>query len=634
MGKPFKKELLSIKDNIFWAENQDISTLCDFFETKNYLPLLAIGSGGSLSACYYLSLLYEKKYSISKALTPLDFIYSKEIIRKSKIIFISASGKNSDIQFALNKSQEFGNEQVANLSMKSINPLQQQLNKLKHSYSANYELPTGKDGFLATNSLVSFFVLLYRCFTLNTHDEINRLLTVSNSHYLDSFLQFVYILQNRFNFTVLYGGWGLPVAYDIESKLTEAALGAVQVSDYRNFGHGRHHWFDKQKSNSSIIALVTPNERKLAEKTLSLIPNEIPRLIINTDIDSPLSSIDLLIKSFYLISYIGDIRKIDPGKPHVPDFGCKLYNLKYSSFYNSKSDLLDDKTIAITRKGHVFSFEEFSSNEKNLWINAYNSFINKIKGTNFTSLLFDYDGTLSHKEDRYINILDPTIKEIFLHLLVNNIKIGIVTGRGKSIKKLLRDNFSKEYWDNIFIGYYNGADVGKLSDDFIPNSSNNIHSSLKLISDCILNDYIIDLELFKIDLRPLQLTIETKSTSVFKKIKTICNDIINLNNISNVLILESSHSMDLIIRPKVSKINIITKFFIDENVLCIGDKGCFPGNDFELLSTKFSLSVDEVSYSPESCWNLAPKDKKNLEALLFYLKEMVINNGYFTIFQK
>jgi len=63
-----------------------------------------------------------------------------------------------------------------------------------------------------------------------------------------------------------------------------------------------------------------------------LIPSEIPRLIIETDIDSPLASIDLLIKAFQFVNLLGEIRNIDPGKPGVPDFGSKLYNLNIHLF--------------------------------------------------------------------------------------------------------------------------------------------------------------------------------------------------------------------------------------------------------------------------------------------------------------
>ena len=61
-----------------------------------------------------------------------------------------------------------------------------------------------------------------------------------------------------------------------------------------------------------------------------------------------------------------------------------------------------------------------------------------------------------------------------------------------------------------------------------------------------------------------------------------------------------------------------------EECLCIGDKGIWPGNDFELLSTTYSLSVNEVSIMPESCWNIAKVGSKNIKATLEYLNNLEI----------
>lgn len=631
MGKPFKIELLSIEKTIEWAAVQDISILRDFFEQNSSLPLLSIGSGGSLSACHYACLLYENSYSVSKALTPLDLVYSKKVVRDSKVLFISASGKNSDIQFAFKKSQVYGSKMFANICMKCNNPLEEMSRGFSNSYSVNFESTTGKDGFLATNSLVSFFVLLYRSLVSEELDLLRQLSALATEKYIAKYHEYSYAVRNRPFFTVLYGGWGLPVAFDVESKFTEAALGAVQLSDYRNFGHGRHHWFDKRKETSSIIAIVTPQERKIAEKTLSLIPPEIPRLIIDTEISSSLGSLDLLIKSFYLVDSIGDIRGIDPGKPGVPDFGSKLYHLNCASFYKNDEIKTDIKTKAILKKAYAYRIEDLSIDELNKWSYAYDAFRKKIQEPNYSTIIFDYDGTLTSRnsENRFTNELSQEVKDFFVNILSNRIKIGIVTGRGKSIKELLRNSISQIYWSQIFIGYYNGAEVSSLSDDSAPDTSICCDSSLKFIEASIHNEYFLNKDLFDIDLRPYQLTLKAKSKAALEIIKSICAQIILINKLQNVIIIESSHSLDVVVRPKVSKLNIIERFFENDACLCIGDKGLVPGNDFELLSTPFSLSVDEVSSHPDSCWNLIPTEKQNREGLLYYLNNIQVFDGYF-----
>ena len=58
------------------------------------------------------------------------------------------------------------------------------------------------------------------------------------------------------------------------------------------------------------------------------------------------------------------------------------------------------------------------------------------------------------------------------------------------------------------------------------------------------------------------------------------------------------------------------------DILTIGDRGKWPGNDAALLKEPLSLSVDEVSYSPETCWNLSPAGVRGVQATLLYLKKL------------
>ena len=54
MGKPFKGELKKLSETIQWAEKQDVTRLSKYlFEVDRHIPLVCIGSGGSLSACHY-----------------------------------------------------------------------------------------------------------------------------------------------------------------------------------------------------------------------------------------------------------------------------------------------------------------------------------------------------------------------------------------------------------------------------------------------------------------------------------------------------------------------------------------------------------------------------------------------------
>ena len=624
MGKPFKKELQSIEEVYKWASSLEISELIMQVEKSANDPLLVIGSGGSLSACYFAAKLHQSRGQIAKAITPLELFYSKSIIEKCSLLFLSASGRNTDILTSFKNAVLENPKKINGITLSHNTALRKLSLKIGIDSIIEFQNPIGKDGFLATNSLIAFFIILNKAYGYTGDIEAPVI-----DYKFNSDLQ---IFQNRvnknFTFKVLYADWSLPVAIDIESKFSEAALGNILLSDYRNFGHGRHNWLDKRSLDTAIIALITPEDKELAEKTLALIPANIPVLRIESmRIDSN-SSIDLLIKSFYLADLMGDIQNIDPGRPGVPDYGSKLYHLNYYKLLNRNNTIIEK--VAIQKKLGNKSFYSLDSNDKNKWIYAFNSYKNKVNKQKFNSIVFDYDGTLCEAVDRYTGLKEDMGSKIN-QLLKNNIIIGIATGRGKSIRSDLQRVIEKKYWDKVIVGYYNGGEIGLLNDDKVPEKVFNKNKTLEFISHQLSQNYGDEITLKN---KKKQLSIELKKFST----ETISDIIrfIYIQNKAGILCVQSDHSIDIIIRPEVSKLNVLN--FIKNSIkdanfetLCFGDKGNFPGNDFELLSHAFSLSVDEVSSDKNTCRNFGNSISKSTENMLFYLNKIQIYNDYFRI---
>lgn len=620
MGKPFSQELDGIFDTYAWAKNQDTQSLTQLTHDRQ-TPVLVVGSGGSFSACYLTVHLLQQLGIVAKAITPLELHSSKKTLRQSRILFISASGKNSDILFAFKSAIEENPVSIVTFCMRLNASLTTLAKKYSIATALEYTIPAGKDGFLATNSLIAYFAILSKAFDKNGIQSIGPV----GKKELSEVSNFVNSLDENSTTTVLYSGWGQPTAVDIESKFTEAALGNINLADYRNFAHGRHHWFAKRSHNSSIIALVTPDEEFLASKTLSLLPRSIPKLVLKSTHHSSTASLELLIKSFRVIESVGKKRSIDPGKPGVPDFGRKLYNLRYASLVKAPKKELD-KNISniILKKAKTNSIENLSPEQLSYWISAHKSFSDRLKKTKFGIIVFDYDGTLCRPQDRF----NPLSQEITQHLnsiLKSGFIIGVVTGRGQSARKELQAAINPKLWDNVIMGYYNGADIGTLEDNTLPNTKvkpdDTLNKVNQLLSACEFPSKI------KIELRPKQLTIQIDDKFEWKKIRGLILQLIMKSELSGFQVLESSHSMDIIRRPEVSKLNIIERCIsrakskkINTNYLCIGDRGQWPGNDFELLSTPYSLSVDEVSSDKDSCWNLSPVGMEGVDSTLIYLQ--------------
>ena len=84
--------------------------------------------------------------------------------------------------------------------------------------------------------------------------------------------------------------------------------------------------------------------------------------------------------------------------------------------------------------------------------------------------------------------------------------------------------------------------------------------------------------------------------------------------------MASTRSVD-VVPEETSKLRVLQVLREDQpnEILCIGDRPCWPGNDAELLTHEFSLSVDEVDGSLDSAWNLAPAGVLGSAALRYYL---------------
>ena len=96
--KTKKKALASefLKDTekvLKFVERTDVKELSEWLLKDKHLPLICIGSGGKRTS--YTSMLYEIAANVSRNVTPLEFAsMAPEVIKKSKILLLSSSGKN------------------------------------------------------------------------------------------------------------------------------------------------------------------------------------------------------------------------------------------------------------------------------------------------------------------------------------------------------------------------------------------------------------------------------------------------------------------------------------------------------------------------------------------------------------
>jgi len=623
MGRPFATELNQINDTIRWASQLDVGSIAEII--RHYKdPVYIVGSGGSFSTCVYAADLLTSSGIFAKAVTPLELFYANATFRKSNILFISASGSNTDILFAFRKAIESEPISILSICMRKNSKLSELSDKFSGCTTVGFEPPAGKDGFLATNSLAAYFVILYRAILF---DKVTTKLSPLPANSLQQFIRKTNV---QISFVILYGSYHHAVAVDLESKFSEAGLAPSLLSDYRHFAHGRHNWFDKQK-NTAIIAITCPADEKLCYKTLNFLPLEIPRIVISTTLNSFEGTIHLLIQAMSLIKEFGKKVKIDPGRPGVPSYGSKIYHLKYDRLLSTQPPTIEE--IAIARKAKVNQVSDLSDSEYQDWITYYKSFKKSLGNAKFGSLVFDFDGTLCAAANRYTGT-GQEVQELLVDFAKKGFVLAIISGRGKSLRTELEKIFqgNKKYMKNVLVGYYNGSDIAPLTDCNHPIKSIPMHPTLAMVQQHLVGIGI------KVDPSPNQLTIKSDTSIKWSRVRDLLLNEIMLLDKNDITVVESSHSLDIIPRSVATKNNILEHCFklcrklgLNEEALCIGDKGQWPGNDYALLANKYSLSVGEVSSIPDRGWNLCPPGYRDEKAVAYLLRKIKTSNDYFKL---
>lgn len=636
MARPYASEMAKLPETLEWAAQADIVSLREAVRAAGLSPVRAIGSGGSLTAAHALAGFHQLYAGrIAAVATPLEAI-GEPLDGAISTWLISAGGGNVDILGAARALIGREPRQLAILCGREDSPLAQLCRAHAFTDLIIFPPPAGKDGFLATNSLLGFTTLLARAYEAEFGkpdrwtDAIESMRATIDEHSAEalSWQKQTDILWSRPTTIVLYGPSTRVGAIDLESKFTEAAVGSLQLADYRNFAHGRHHWLAKRGDSSAILAFVSDSDRALADRTLALIPADIPQARL--DFAGPATAAVLLslIAALRITGWAGTARGIDPGRPGVPEFGRKLYNLPLPRVVDRRKEKLPARdAAAIARKAGMSPRELAAAGELDRWRDALNEFRQRLFDAHFGGVVFDYDGTVVDTRDRYRPPpFDMAIE--LVRLLEAGPRIAIATGRGASVRRDLQTCLPRSLWDRVLVGYYNGAEIAPLCDDGAPNCGDVPCSELATLASLLRAQPELSHAAKQTD-RTYQITLEAIRPLPENRLWDLAHQVILVAGMTEVRVTRSSHSID-IITAGVSKLNVVARLresIGQVPVLAIGDRGLWPGNDYELLREPLSLSVDEISVDPTRCWNLALPGQRGPTVTLDYLKSLKRDDG-------
>ena len=329
-GKQLMSEILSdIKNVLICAEKQNVDGIRRFFMDEPQRPLIAVGHGGRFSQAVYAALFYCTHQSIGKAVTCYSCnSISDSIIQNSKVLLVSKGMSNIDINYIAKRCIDLNPEFTCAIRFngeKEDNAIIKKLDE-KCRYSFQYDTKL-EDGFISIRSAFMLMAMLYKAFTNDDNFvsklELSHNIEVNFTYSSADGIATVPNLSKIKHFTVLYGSWAEPIAYNIESNIVESGIASCMISDYRNYTHGRFLTegnYIKSKchpsTDAAIICLVTPREEHVYEDLLDSMPSHLPVVAIRTDLLTPLATLDLLYKANMFVAHLGEqCYKTNPNDP-------------------------------------------------------------------------------------------------------------------------------------------------------------------------------------------------------------------------------------------------------------------------------------------------------------------------------
>lgn len=327
----FSECMQSVPEILEWVDKQDVSGLQTFLLCNPTTPLVCSASGGSTSSAIYASMLYSANKGIGRAISPLMFAsLSYQTLNGVKVLILSQSGNGCDVEYVAMKSIRHTPRMTACLTRYNSNKKNNTVDIIRkwsnHWFMYNWK--DYDDSFISTLSPFAMFGLLYKAYTNNSIvDNLNIDLRPEYCFKYETKIHTSEVkpFDEIRNYMVLYSGWSEPIAYDFESKMVESGYASVQLCDYRNFTHGRFIFLSNHIEETVLVLLITPREKQFIEDLIydgtsnmggrELFPQNIQIVTIETEYDTPLASIDLLIKESIFFSEVGKAYGYNPCDP-------------------------------------------------------------------------------------------------------------------------------------------------------------------------------------------------------------------------------------------------------------------------------------------------------------------------------
>jgi fructoselysine-6-P-deglycase FrlB-like protein/hydroxymethylpyrimidine pyrophosphatase-like HAD family hydrolase len=602
MRRSYQQELNTLPAAYAAARAVSQHVLIDLRDHLVGQPAIFVGAGGAYAVAQLGAELHEHYCGMmARPVTPLGFAGASNTTDAS-VVLLSAGARHPDTAAAAAAAVSAGARHILLITQRPRSELEGVLADARVRHVLLPE-PHGRDGFLATRSLLAMATLLTRVYAGNDAAPPS----------LPAF-GLAPVRADRRRVLVLTGPGLYGVGYDIEVRFAETGLADVEVTDYRNFAHGRHQGLARRLEETTVIALITPELAVLADRTLAILPSDTDIVRVETSLTWPAAALDLLARTATVVCGLAAREGLEPAGPPVPAFGRRLYHMRATHLLPAANDdPVQRKLREAIASGPAREVHKGYDKSLTAWLE-------QIGSVTFGGLVLDYDGTVCATEERF-ELPRPEIQAELLRLLGVGALVGFASGRGRSLYRDLRQWIPGDFHKQIYLGLYNGGLRFTLADDE-PELESGPPAVMAEALDRILGSELG--HLLEVDARPRQLTLRHREGVALSPVSLADLSVAVLARAPRlaVTVVTSGHSVD-IVPVEASKASVLEdarRVVGSREILVIGDQGQRGGNDFALLAhTAFSLSVDRCSADPSRCWNLVTADRRGPDALSEYL---------------
>jgi sugar/nucleoside kinase (ribokinase family)/fructoselysine-6-P-deglycase FrlB-like protein len=297
------------------------------------MPLLFVGSGGSLSAAVFgEQVVFSLRGNPAMAIPPYELESIRTPLNNILPVLISYRGSNPDILYSFDKLRAL---KVTNGLVFTSDPDSELTRRAGDSGWQVFIVSKHRQGFVATLGYLATLGSLLAIFAPdNLKEDLHRLFdykTLSGIFKAADFrarglCEGLSGLPSNYHFIALGSGWARPALVDLESKFVEGGIATIECSELKNFTHGRYISAYRHSKNRIAVILRCPPYNDLADMINKKLKKQMKVFELSTDCQSVLGAIDLVIQALYLTHHLGLREGVDISKPKYPKEARGMYS--------------------------------------------------------------------------------------------------------------------------------------------------------------------------------------------------------------------------------------------------------------------------------------------------------------------